>query len=81
MKDKIKLVVVFILCIAILLSCSDERLDKDISVCSTHKYIDVSEVWIIKSYNDFVCGTHSIEKNADGSYTVTFIFDKPYKGE
>ena len=44
-------------------------------------YVDCSDYWGVATQNGYICTEYNIIQNEDGSYTVTFKIDKPFKGQ
>lgn len=67
-----KILCLFLILICLLTSCAPSIVDIEVYKTTEVNY----SMWHIKAYNDYACTGYNIIQNEDGTYTVTFTFDK-----
>ena len=71
----IKTIALICVIMAVLTAC-DTRDDKDISVTRYKHYVDVTDHWLISTYNGYILRGYTTQQNEDGSYTIVFDVGK-----
>lgn len=62
------------LLLSVLLTGCDEREHKDLYVTCNDYYVNVTEEWVVGTYNGYRCTSYSVDDSKDGTYVVTFTF-------
>ena len=83
MKKKFVLLVITVISLLTLCSCSNKNEERDVELENSGTYLynptTTADALTVYMFNDYQLTDSNIKQNEDGSYTVTLEIDKPIK--